>query len=407
MIKREKKNKPWLSLSETRKENIKNNLESVGNWSFKLTKNDTIHSYPATFVHAIPSSLISSLGLQGQLIMDPFGGAGQTAIEGIKQECQIITSDINSVSNLISKVKLTYLSVNNRKFISSIGNGTLKNQKINYIPTIPDSQKWHNKATFKELCKIYNFTIEVAATNIAVGNFLKLCFSDILTSTTARRGKDYAYFADNTPLPKGLLEPDYVNAYELFLNKINKYLGVINKLYASIERNGRVVQDELRRVKIFKNDIRSSSYNEFNIEKKSVSGIITSPPYLCMIDYTFGNRLSYYWLFPDEFVSDFDLEIGSRRKRSVKNIRQDYLDDLKKFANNAADILKTNGFLATVLGTPTANKFSDSKLFDEIDEIYSEAGLKTFWNTTRQIHWHRNPGLGKLKTERITVYVNN
>jgi HD superfamily phosphohydrolase len=407
MIKQESRNKPWLILTKNRKESIKNNLNAVGNWSFKLSRNETIHSYPATFVHAIPSSLISSMGLQGQIIMDPFGGSGQTAIEGIKQGCKVISSDCNSISTLITKVKLTFISPRNRKFINQITIDILKNQEIIYKPEFKDILKWHDKRTFDELCKIFSYISNLEKSNLVVSQFLKLCFSDILTSTTARKGKDYAYFADNTPLPKGQSKPEYVNAFELFLTKINKNLSVIERIYSSIERKGKIVKEELLKSSIFQNDILTSTYKDFKLEKKSVSAIITSPPYLCMIDYTFGNRLSYYWLFPDKIEKDFAYEIGSRRARSSRNIKEQYLCDLKKFALNASEILKKDGFLATVIGTPTANQFKGLNLFDEIDALFEEAGFKKFWHTTRLIHWHRNPGLGKLKSERISVYINS
>jgi len=406
MIKTEKNKKSWLNLTRTRMDNIKNNLDAVGSWSFKLSRNETIHSYPATFVHAIPSSLIASLGLQGETILDPFGGAGQTAIEGIKQGCKVITADCNSIASLISKVKLTYMSIINRKFIQAIDLEVIKIHNINSIPKFENPFKWHNKKTFEELCRLRCYIFSLENDRPEVAQFLKLCFSDILTSTTARKGKDYAYFADNTPLPKGQKTPEYVNAYSLFLQKVEKNLRVIERLYSTIERKGKSVEEDLKKAAVFQLNITESSYKEFKIPENSISGIITSPPYLCMVDYTYGNRLSYYWLFPDDFEKDFKLEIGSRRCRTVKGIKERYLSDLKKFARNASELLKENGFLCMVVGTPTAVQFKNIDLFKEIDNVFEKEGFIKFWTKKRQIHWHRNPGLGKLKSERISVYVN-
>ena len=57
------KEKPWLILTEKRRSDVVANLNAVGDWSFRFSRNVGIHSYPSTFVHAIPANLIMSLGL--------------------------------------------------------------------------------------------------------------------------------------------------------------------------------------------------------------------------------------------------------------------------------------------------------------------------------------------------------
>ena len=396
--------KPWLKLTNTRKDNLKANLDSIGNWSFRQSRNESLHSYPGTFVHAIPASLITSLGLQGELIWDPFGGTAQTAFEALKLGCKVVSSDSNSIATLVAKVKLTYLSEEERKFALEISEIILKSAKTDYEPKFNNLHKWHHVNTIVELCKIKSFVN--AQQNENLKNFLKVCFSDILTSCTARKGKQHGYFADNTPLAKDEAAPQYENAIKLFLAKIKRNITILEKNYSLFEKNDLVASNELKNANVFQLDVTGTLPVVLGFENEKVAGIITSPPYLCMADYTLGQRLSYYWLFEEELAIDFKNEIGSRRSRINKErAHLDYLDKMRAFAKNSYNALKDKGFLATVIGAPLAVSYKEKNLLSALDDIFIEEGFEIFWETYRPISWHRNHGYARLKEERIVVYI--
>jgi HD superfamily phosphohydrolase len=396
--------KPWHSLDTLRKENIASNLNHEGDWSFKLSKNKSIHTYPATFVNAIPKTLISALGLKGELIVDPFGGTGQTAEEALKAGCQSITSDTNSIAILATKAKLTYLKKDVRDFIKDLHITDIFKTNPSIPPNFPLISKWHHPKTIEELCKIKCFIDDY--TEFEGKQFLTACFSEIIISSTDRKGKGSSYFADNTPLPKGKLVPDYQPSIELFINRIYKNIQTIETLYSQLERNRKEPQDELRKLKIKQIDARKIGPREYEIDKKSVAGIITSPPYLCMVDYSLGYRLSYYWLFPEKLNDEFNLEIGSRRKRTNPNkAYNDYLNDINEFITRSKTILRKGGYLCLVLGKPVANAFVDINVLDAIDRILIKEGFELLWEKVRPINWHRNHGITSLDKERISVSI--
>jgi hypothetical protein len=228
---------------------------------------------------------------------------------------------------------------------------------------------------------------------------------DALTMTTGRKGKQHGFFADNTPLSKGEKAPPYENAIELFVEKLSKNLEVIQRLYSSIERAGRKPEEELKRAKVLRVDVTKASPKDYGVEEGSVAGIITSPPYLCMSDYSLGQRLSYYWLFPEQLLDEHSKEVGARRKRTqTENALRAYLDDFASFAVLASKLLRTGGFLATVLGAPVAEAFAAANVLAKTDEILKEQGFSILWSKWRPIHWHRNHGYARLKKERIAVY---
>jgi hypothetical protein len=398
------RDKPWLSLTKRRRESLVESLKAIGNWSFRLSRNENIHAYPSTFVHAIPASLINSLGLRGELVLDPFGGTGQTALEAVKYECNAISADSSMIATLIAKARLTPLKPEEREWLSAISLFDLERADPGTAPEFDHREKWHHPKTLLELCRIRSFIRGIS--EIRLQPFLLACFSAIVPLCTARRGKEHGFFADNTPLPATLAAPPYVAANELFLGRVRKNLGILARLYSFIERSGRDPERELLRARVIQLDARSASPSEYGVSAGSVSAIITSPPYLCMADYSLGQRLSYYWIAPEELNADFDTEISPRRHRFRReSAAESYFYSIAQFARNASLLLRKGGFLATILGKPVAKPFVNVEVLERIDQIFADVGFDKLWEQTRPIHWHRNQGYQRLLTERVAVHL--
>jgi len=394
--------KTWFSFNSARKEHIIGNLNHVGDWSFRFTRNSSVHPYPSTFVYAIPANLISALNVRGELIIDPFGGIGQTAAEAVKQGSPTISADSNTLACLCAKAKLTFLSLEERKILRDISKSRLTKYEPCTPPDIDGIDKWFHPKTLEELCRIWRFINHMD--NKYLLEFLTVCFSAILTSCTARKGKHHTYFADNTPLPGQMDKPPYCNAYDTFLDRVNHNIDIVERLYTSIERNNHDPKTELQRVKILWADARTATVNDYGIAPNSAGAIITSPPYLCMADYTYGLRLSYAWLAPDAMQNDFIHELGARRYRTKPHEAvEEYFEGLRKFTKNATSILRPGGFLATVYGSPAAKDFKSIDAIGKFDSILQKEGFKLIWHTWRSIQWRR--GYGAIKEERVAVYV--
>jgi hypothetical protein len=241
--------------------------------------------------------------------------------------------------------------------------------------------------------------------NANVRQFALTAFSAILPNTTGRKGKQHGFFADNTPLSAGQEAPPYEDAVAHFTARIVRNLSILERLYASLERDGRQPADELARAKVVQADTRTAKPGDYGIKSNSIAGIITSPPYLCMADYTLGNRLSYEWLFQDRLSVDFSAEIGARRRRGRPALAAEkYFDDMGEFARNAQSLLRQHGYLAIVVGEPLAKAFRGMRVFDRIDKLLIKQNFSPLWSIDRTIQWHRNHGYERLRTERIAVY---
>ncbi len=378
----------------------------MGDWGFRGSSNigNNVHPYPATFVHAIPAALLSGLGLRGELVVDPFGGTGNTAVEAIRYGSQAVSSDCNTVACLVAKAKLTYLDPKARQFLRDLSEDELSSCQPNDPPVIENIDKWFAPKTLDELCRIWGFVQQHAGDDIEA--VLKAAFSASLPACTGRRGKEHGWFADNTPLAKGETKPPYQDARSEFLRRVRQNINAVERLCGSIERDGRDPAEELNRASVLKLDATTAQPIDYGLEPNSVAGIITSPPYLCMADYTLGQRLSYAWVSPSEFKDDFQRELGARRLRtnSEKALEQ-YTKGLQGFASRMAELVRPGGFLAAVLGAPTAADFVDADVMSVFDKALADAGFEPLWSHWRDIHWHRNYGYAKLRKERISVHV--
>ncbi len=398
--------RPWSRADDTRRRNVTAALKSVGDWGFRLSRNDGFHAYPSTFVHALPANLLVSLGIKEDMVFDPFGGTGQTATEAVKYGNSCVTADVNTVACLVAKASLTFMPSKARERVRSLDAQSVLDARCLEPPSSPRLEKWFHPRTLCELSRIKGLVENLD--DSVLQNFLRACFSAILPSCTARRGEQHGYFADNCPLPKDMPKPPYQPAIEFFLEKTRQALCKAERLYGFIERQGRNPAIELSRATVRQVDVKAATPESYGLSDGQVGAIITSPPYLCMADYALGQRLSYEWLSPTVLDVDFQREIGARRLRlgcKSELVVGQYCEALDSFVKLAGRVLRKGGFLAIVLGQPLAKQFRNSKVLAHLDNALEANGFCPLWRTDRVIHWHRNHGYARLKKERISVHV--
>lgn len=329
---------------------VRSKLNSI-DWNFPSAGNvSPIHyfpRYPGNFIYQIPSYLIQILSSPGEIVFDPFCGSGTTGLEASKLGRQAVLLDALQVSCEISLNKSLIISkeICRKDFEKVLNNFVWKQlcltDNLGYNSEGGDQNlsKWYSAQTLKSLRYIWKIIEESGepinyAMRIAFYETLVACASTkrAKTKSGGSRRHHWGWIADNV-IPKELIEHD---AISLFIN----YLKI---LVDSIDVN--LFHDK---IKVLKHDISSPIPNSL-ILKNSVDLIVTSPPYLGVIDYTKAHRLQYMWMGWD-FDSDKLLEIGARCRRNRKDVVDNYMESLGKSFKNAFDVLKPNRFCAVVVG---------------------------------------------------------
>lgn len=119
----------------------------------------TILNYPAMMVPSVQEPIIQNLSesLTGELaLLDPFMGASNTLVTGMKYGLSVFGQDINPLSILLSQVKTTYyinqeLEDAEKRILNTILVDGSDNIEINFS----NIDKWFKKEIQIELSKIY------------------------------------------------------------------------------------------------------------------------------------------------------------------------------------------------------------------------------------------------------------
>jgi hypothetical protein len=318
----------------------------------------TLHWFPGNFIPQIPSFLIQALSSDGAMVCDPFCGSGTTGIEALRLGRNCLQSDVNRASVQVAAGKLAgFTSGSVAKSLGAVMDGLLLELRIPRssrswkhedleIPrsslsleqegSDPELKRWLHPETYNQLGFLWN----VVRSSSDIRPVLEMIFTDTLFACAsvggARTGggkvrrHHWGWVADNVR-PSKLIQHD---AVDLFRNRLFRALRILSTERTGLNRTGSVRRE----------DVRSLS-----LPTESVDLIVTSPPYLGMIDYTAANRLTYMWMgWPSS--QDRELEIGARRYRHRSSAAQDYLDSMKVASNEMARILRPSGYCAVVIG---------------------------------------------------------
>jgi DNA methylase len=319
----------------------------------------TVHWFPGNFIPQIPAALIQVLSEPGELVLDPFGGSGTTAVEAIRLGRRAIISDRMSPCTLITAAKLAMLNgaLDRRTRGELLARLTFEHQcrserfGSNGEGADPVLVDWYAPDTLAQLRYLWSL---VEAYKPQARKVLTAVFSDVLfncastggsvTRTGKTRRHHWGWVADNV-LPRSLVEH---NAIELFRDRI---AGLDEFPVNPLASSTLIIEQDARQIAL---------------QDSSVDLVVTSPPYIGMIDYISANRLLYYWM-GWSMDHERQREIGARFRRHRHNVVGEYLIDMCAVRQEIQRVLRSKSFCAIVLG--------ESKRFPgTVDRVLADFG---------------------------------
>jgi hypothetical protein len=337
-------------------------------WDFPRAGNvkgsvQSIHWFPGNFITQIPSALIQVLSEQRDLVFDPFAGSGTTGIEAMRLGRNALISDRMSISGLIGAAKVALLT-------RAIQHGVIS--KIHAALTFdhecrsndvgskgegsdPVLFEWYSTDTLAQLRFLWKLIEDLPSPERTV---LLAIFSDVLfqcastggslTRTGKKRRHHWGWVADNVA-PKKKLEHD---AIALFRSRL-----------ALLPIQEFPSYDQLGSLSVVQQDARCLA-----LKSNAVDLVVTSPPYVGMIDYVHANRLIYTWMgWP--LRTERDAEIGARFRRMRKSALEDYLCDMREVRDEIERVLKPGCYCAMVLGQSQRFPGTAEKVFADFREV--------------------------------------
>lgn len=371
-------------------------------WSF--TDADTgylshnIHPYPAKFIPQIPRCLIKMLSLRGEVVWDPFGGSGTTALEALLLGRQALSFDANPIATLIGKAKTITLTkeeedilvqlVEKFELLASNNTNTLRilechaSQIQSSIPEIPNCSKWFHPNALTELGYI-RWCIS-GIENTKCRTLAEAAFSKIIVKAS--------FQASETRYTSRPRDVKFSSVLSMFAGELYSVLNKIRMLAPLLRFREAIFQTvDMRKDRV--------------IQPCSVDLIVTSPPYPNATDYHLYHRFRLLWLGHNP-CSLGKQEIGSHLRHQKENTGiEHYLDEMELCLHNMYDGLRFGRYAVLVLG----NAVFEAKEYKTVELVAKTAqkiGFDVVGIVPREVHATKRsfmPTARRLREESLLV----
>ncbi len=317
-------------------------------WNFPSTGTyprsvHAFHWFPGNFIPQIPSALIQVLSKPGDLVLDPFAGSGTTGVEALKLGRRVVLSDRIRACTMVARGKLDMLFSKLDRQTTAEVLDSVTWEHLCYSDSIgangegsdTELEMWYAPGTLAQLRYLWQ-QIE-RQRNPAHRRILTLIFSDVLfacaspgkaqTVTGKRRRHHWGWVADNVH-PRQLVEQSAVQAFT------SRLLQLATLSLADSLGCGAVVRQDAR---------------QLALKAEAVDLVVTSPPYVGVIDYTRANRLLYLWMKWNSHPERAN-EIGARFKRWRRAAGEEYLSEMWLCWQEVARVMRGGAHCAIVIG---------------------------------------------------------
>jgi DNA modification methylase len=324
-----------------------------------------LHPYLGKFIPQMVEIFLKKYFKEGQTILDPFCGSGTTLVQAAELGINSIGYDVSEFNVLLTKAKTQKYDIDRVSFeifdilfkISSLEDFDSDQTRLmfNELPDVyTDNEylkRWFSKGALRDILT-YRYFIENS--DYKYKDLLK-----IILSRSARSARLVKHF--ELDFPK---EPQ-TESYWCF--KHNKNCYPVESAYNFIKRYSIDTLNRLKEFSVLRKDVsvvvRHADVKRGRIPK--VDGVLTSPPYVGLIDYH-DQHVYAYNLFDlkDRSVD----EIGSALCGSSKKAIEAYKNDITLVFKKIYSSLKTNGYIIVVINDKY-NLFSDIAKETDLDII--------------------------------------
>lgn len=338
-----------------------------------------LHPYLGKFIPQIVEIFLRKYFKPGQVILDPFCGSGTTLVQANELKINSIGYDISEFNVLLSKVKTAKydLDLLYKEILDAVDK--LRSMFIKHddqlslleddLIAVNDKEyneylnKWFAPRALKQLLA-YKYLIENEGYQYS--DLLK-----IILSRSARSARLTTHFDLDFP-KKPQTEPYYCY-------KHSRICKPTDEAYKFLRRYSLDTFRRIEEFQILRTDAKVDVYHQDSRDAKipKIDGVITSPPYVGLIDYHEQHAYSYH-LFG--FKDNREKEIGPASNGSSLRAKEEYQKDISDVFRNIHKSLKRGGRVIVVAG-------DKSDLYGKIAEM---SGFKI--ESTVQRHVNRRTG---------------
>ena len=312
-------------------------------WTSGQRKSHSIHevSYRACFKAQLPEFFIERLTKPGDVVYDPFMGRGTTPIQAAIMKRRAVGNDINPLSTLLTRPRLRPVTT---------GEVAVALREVDWGAgeiTREDLLVFYHPSTLKKLEALKLWLNDRAPLDSAdperIADWIRMIAINRLS------GHSSGFFSGRSMPPNQAVS---VRAQE----KINAKLGVapperdipyiINKKTRSLLRNGCLPKDEGHGLFV------GAAWQTPNLPNGSVDLVVTSPPFLDIVQYAADNWLRCWFAGIEPESVDM----------AIHRTEGDWMSMVHETLREQARVVRRGGYIAFEVGEVRSGKVLLEKL---------------------------------------------
>ncbi len=323
-------------------------------------------SYLAMFPPGIPRYFIEQFTEPGDIVLDPFSGRGTAPLEACVSGRVGIGIDLSPLAHILTAAKVDPPSLNSAlKRIDELRAG----YKRSNVDDVPDDIRmlFDGRLTLPQIVYLRN----ELSHGKRVDRFLLASLAGILHGGYNDAMNDSSYLSISMPNTFSMA-PNYIRRY-VRKNHLHKLpLDVFEKLTTKVQRLFKNGMPSTRGYAYRANARNFASLKNPAFKDSSVKLIITSPPYLKVVNYGTYNWIRL-WLL-GESIERTNKELLLDDKHGINNY-ENFLGDVLKQCER---VLRPDGICALVIGdVEEQNKNAERKSYNLSEGVWNRLKQKT------------------------------
>ena len=321
--------------------------EAPRGWGHSL---HTLSAYIGGFPPALARYFVERYSNEGDVVLDPFCGGGTTPLEAGLSGCEVLANDAFKYAYTLTRAKCNPLSQTEfEQYLSSVSDEMGETPVSIADLDNEDIKVFYSESTLKDILRMKKVLLGDESKQ---AYFLKALVCGIL------HGPSESFLSVQTKDTYSG-SADYVRQYinENDLEVPDRDIGECAR-----DKYERATKDGIRQ---FESTVTQSDARNLQFEPESADLVVTSPPYMHMLDYTWNNWIRLWWLGADR-----------KQERDSLDITAD-VDKYRSFINSSLDemydILKPNSHAVLVVGDAKKHRSSGTKIVRTGQLIAEEA----------------------------------
>lgn len=304
-----------------------------------------LHPYLGKYIPQLTEVFLRKFFAPGMTVLDPFSGSGTTLIQANELGVHSIGCDISAFNILLGTVKTATYNISQlNKEVTDILDKTalLSGHEAPLLPVdeLPEVDLQIENAYLKEWFASQALE-ELLIFRSLISNYKHQDFLKLVLSRAARSARQTTHFDLDFP-KKPVTEPYYCYKHSRTCTPTKtafKFLARYGRdNFYRVEEFSKIRTSA--KVKLIHGDSRTTKFSQ-------VDGVITSPPYVGLIDYHEQHRYAFELLnLPD----NRDDEIGPAAEGQSKAAKDVYVANMKAVFQNVSRKIRPGGKLIVVAG---------------------------------------------------------